>query len=201
MKRMLCIIGAAGATLLTGGLLLAQQPPPDPASPPPARTPAQPSGGQRPGGWTAPGRDGMDGFMVDRLVNDAQVAKQLNLATNQTSKLLALRADMQKQMVDLLARRDKAAHQQAELVIAANPDEAAVMKAVEATGAAQIEIAKAQVKHLLAVMKVLTPEQQQKLNQLREQAQKRRAEYRDKRGPAGTNGAAASPPPPPPANQ
>ena len=211
MRRVLSAMGVVCATVLTGGLLLAQQPPPSDQPPPPPSRAHDPSsaGGQPKGGWMAPGGDGVEGFIVDRLINDAEMGKQLNLTQDQTDKLRTLRADMQKQMVDLRDRMEKAARKQAELVSATTPDEAAVMKAVDDTGAARTAIAKVQVRHLLDVMKVLTPDQQQKLKDMRrDQMQTRRAEFRDKRREAGAGSSPSSTapvpggvPPPPPANQ
>ena len=191
--EVVCVIG------MTAGLLFAQELP----QPPP---PGPASGGEphRGRGRMGPGGEAAEGSMVDRLLNDSELAKQLNLSPDQTDKLRALRSGMQKQMIDLRDGMEKAARQQAELVSAATPDEAAVMKAVEATGAARTDIAKVQVKHLLAVMKVLTPDQQQKLKDMqRERMQNRRSEFKERHNIAGTNGAPSSmpPPPPPPANQ
>ena len=200
MKRVASVFGVVCAIVLTGGVLFAQEPQEAQQLPP-----GPPAGGARHhgGGLMGPGGEAVEGFMVDRLVNDPELAKQLNLSTNQTDQLRALRSGMQKQMIDLRDVMEKAARQQAELVSAATPDEAAVMKAVEATGAARTDIAKVQVKHLLAVMKVLTPEQQQKIkNMQRERMQNRHPAWKDKGHATGTSAAPASamPPPPPPEN-
>ena len=163
-------------------------------------------GGMRPGGmWlgTPMGAQAQE-MILGRLVEDPQFAEKLGLAPDQVDKLKKAHTDGQDQMTKLEADRKQAALKQAELMTATNVDEDAVMKAVEQTGAVQTQIAKIQVQQILALKKILTPDQLEKAKQL---GRDRAREFREKagnfrrQGPgAGGPGAPAGQPPatPPP---
>jgi Spy/CpxP family protein refolding chaperone len=112
----------------------------------------------------APRADG-ERPMLQWLASDPGIGKELGLTTNQTETIKRLRFDTQKQMIDLRARLEHAAEAQAELISQDSPNEAALMKAVEEAGTARTDIAKLEVRRLLAVHNVLTPEQRAKLRE------------------------------------
>jgi Spy/CpxP family protein refolding chaperone len=161
-------------------------------------------------------------MLFERLAGDGRIAQELGLTTNQTESLRKVGFELKQKLIDLNAQREKAGLQQAQLMTAPDPDEAAVMKAVEESGAIQTEIAKLRVKQVMAARKILTPEQQQKAREMiRAHMEARRAEMggqggmgsgagrRGQRQPGGGQPAmppiqgpdqpGLPPPPPPPA--
>jgi Spy/CpxP family protein refolding chaperone len=149
---------------------------------------------------------GMEEVPLERLLRDPAAAEQLNLATNQVEALKKIHFDTRKQMIALNAEMELAAVKQAELMTAGTPDEAAILKAVEDTGAIRTKIAKMRVQQVLAAKRILTPEQQTKLKELvRERVRERRNDTNERGprgpmgGPAATRGQPGQPSPRPPA--
>jgi Spy/CpxP family protein refolding chaperone len=142
-----------------------------------------------------PGMAGMRGgpmagprMGLDRIANDPNLRQQLGITDAQAAKIrqqatdlriagIRSRADLQ---VDQLQLRN--------LLTAENPDRAAINQKLDQISAAQLAQRKQEVSSMLAMRDVLTPEQRQKLQQLR-QAPVRR-------GGRGTAAPSTAPPPP-----
>lgn len=125
-------------------------------------------------------------MLFERLTSDGGAAQQIGLTTNQVESLRKVGFELKQKMIELNAQREKAGLQQAQLMTAADPDEAAVMKAVEESGSIQTEIAKLRVKQVLAARKILTPEQQQKAREMiRARMEARRSEMGGQGGQVG----------------
>lgn len=98
---------------------------------------------------------------IDPIVRAAlnpKVSKKIGLTEEQQAKLKALAGDNDV-MKTLQEKVRKGMSRQAELVAAEKIDEAAVMAALDDVFAARKEVAKHQMKRLIAVKSILTPEQ------------------------------------------
>jgi len=170
MKR----IGWLG--ILVGGFLLvnvrAQGPSP---APPPReggpervgfRAPGRPMGPEERGPGSVEAREGGLERLMMALARGEGVAAQIGLDDTQKETIRKLFFEAQSRQADLRAAIEKASLKQVELMLSDNPDEEAILKAVEEAGAARTELAKARVKNLLAIRAVLTEEQRQKLREL-----------------------------------
>ncbi len=101
--------------------------------------------------------------MIEWLNENPRAADRLGLTEEQKEKLKALLFEGRRELVELRARVQVAALRQAELLSQENPDQNAVMQAVEQTGQLRTELAKAQIRQLLAVRAMLTSEQRDQL--------------------------------------
>jgi Spy/CpxP family protein refolding chaperone len=159
-----------------------------------------PGGGPGPERWWQ-GRRGLEGGgqVLRWLVSDPKAAEVVGLKPDQVKMIEAALLDARKKLIELRAKMELAAVEQAELIRQENADEAAVMKAVERTGELHTEIAKLEVRQLLAVRRMLTPEQQQKLHDAVRERMRRWRENRPERGaerrPHGPPPGEAPPPP------
>ena len=141
----------------------------------------------------------IEGRILHWLANDPKAAQELLLTEEQAQALKTNLFAVAKERIDLKAQMEHAAENQAELLSSEEVNEAAVMKAVEETGRMRTEIAKANVRTLLAVHKILTPEQRKKLKEIIHQRVDAWRANRDKRmGAAGSLSAAPSTNPPHP---
>lgn len=172
---------------------IAQGPPPDAAG----GAPREP--GRRMGSFGSPS---MDGMLMRLLAPDSKTAKDIGLTEEQAVELRKLLTSSQTEMKDSRTEMEQLAMKQAELLSQDSPDEAAVMKVVEELGELRTQIAKQQIKQLLAAQKILTPEQRTKL---RDQAKARIEQFRESRkegrGPRDGAVRPTQPPPPNPAVQ
>jgi Spy/CpxP family protein refolding chaperone len=102
---------------------------------------------------------------------DAQFQKDLSLSTEQSSRIESV---FQSTIPQLREKKAELDQQEAELsrLIAANVDEAQVIKQVDRVEAIRASLNKTRTLMLLHIRQVLTPEQRVKLNQLHEQWQK-----------------------------
>lgn len=147
---------------------------------------APPPGEGRPGGRGPHG--GMNGPMIDpivRMVSNPKAAEKLGLTEEQKAKLKeinkvsAANREMHKKVHEATMR-------QFELMKADKIDEAAVMKAIDEVFELRKEMAKAQVKRVIAVKSVLTPEQ---ITKAREEVKKmfeqrgEKGQWRGEKGP------------------
>ena len=128
-------------------------------------------GGPRMGG----GMPMMDPIV--RIATNPQMSEKLGLSDEQKEKLKELKGsgrngEMQKKVREATER-------QAELLKADKIDEAAIMKAVDEVFELRKEMAKEQVKRIIAVKSILTPEQIAKARE----AVKNVPGLRDERGP------------------
>ena len=104
-------------------------------------------------------RGSIEEALLDRLTSDPALAGELGLKDDQVQALKKLRFDTEGQLISLRADMQQAGLKQVQLMTADTPDEAAVLKAVEDTGAIRTKIAKLQVQQVLAAKKILTPDQ------------------------------------------
>ena len=187
------------------GYALAQAPAPADAGKAPGRGP----GGQPPlerGPRMAVDPEGM---FMRWLAQDPKAAQNLGLTPEQIKDIKAALSSSSGDMTELTGKMQKAAEQQIGLMSQDAPDEAAVMKLVDEIGRLRSDIAKLQMKQMLAVLKTLTPEQRAKLREMTKNRideakgrwNERRALRRDGQPKAGGDAAPQPPPPPPPPPQ
>ena len=124
-----------------------------------------PEGGNRPEGGPrrgfGPHGGGMMTPMMDpivRMVNNPRFAEKLGLTDDQKAKLKELRKAPSPKGEEQ-GRMREAMKKQAQLLAADKIDEAAVMAAIEEVFELRKQAAKEQVKRIIAVKSVLTPEQ------------------------------------------
>lgn len=119
------------------------------------------------GGRTNGRRGPMAGMLLARMVNDPYFRQRLGITDEQAQKIrqqttefctsqIRSRADVQVGQVQLRA-----------LLAAQNPDRAAIDQKLEQISAAQLIERKQQVDYMLALRDTLTPEQRQKLQDMR----------------------------------
>jgi len=99
-----------------------------------------------------------------------QIAKELGLTAEQSAAMRTAQETFQVQMIDLKANAQKARLEVRKLVNQDTVDREAVMKAVEAEGAAGLAMRKAVVEHQINIREIIGPE---KAAQLREKRQER----------------------------
>ena len=125
------------------------------------------------------GMHGGDGFMAHILKNE-RAAKALELSDEQREQLKEVMQRLSAQRKALKTQLHDTAMQQAKLLTADEINEDALMDAVEATGKVRTELAKIEMRGLMANHQILTKKQ---LRQMREMIQRRRSEFTHKRGP------------------
>lgn len=153
---------------------------------------------------------------VEMVFRNEKLAGELALTDSQKLALKEMHFKSKEEGIELNASLEKAALAQAKLMMEDDPDEAAVLKAVEETGRVRTEIAKKRVAYLMQIRRSLTPEQRSRLrDMMRERMEKReRGQPRPEgaempRGPQRGAGPGAGPqgplpppsqsvPPPPP---
>jgi Spy/CpxP family protein refolding chaperone len=141
------------------------------------------------GGRGRPGEDGPqhgpEEMLIHRLTRDPELAGELGISEDQVAQLNETAYALRKRHVELRAKLEVAAMEQARLMSESGIDEQALMAAVEATGAVRTEMAKLRVQQLLAIRNILTEEQRQAIrkyvrSRLRERMHERRT---DQHGP------------------
>jgi Spy/CpxP family protein refolding chaperone len=174
MKRVGAGIGFVLITGLAAATALAADPPPrDEAA---QRRAARWAEGAGMGGF------GMGEVTLKRLV-EPEIAAKLNLSADQVSSLKKLAADTENEATGLTAELKKAGEKQAQLMSANTTDEAAIMAAVEETGAIRTKIAKVRVRQLLGTKRILTADQQKAAREMFRQRMNERRPDRERRGP------------------
>jgi Spy/CpxP family protein refolding chaperone len=104
-----------------------------------------------------------------RWWKEAGVAKALALDDAQIQKIEQIFQDSRMKLVDIHASLEKEEIKLEPLLEADNPDENAVMGAIDRIAAARIALVKANAQMAFAIRRVLTPEQWKKLRALRSQ--------------------------------
>ena len=170
MQRAIMWLGVAVAAAALSGMARAQAP---------AAETGQASAAASTKLWKA---HEVEEMIIDRLVSKPELGEHLGLSSEQTESMKKVRLDMGEQMITLRAELEKVALRQANLISESIPDEAAILKAVEETGAIHTKLAKLRIQQLLAVRKILTPEQ---LAKARETLRERIKERREEGGRAG----------------
>lgn len=128
------------------------------------------------------------GAGLARMVNNPNFRQQLNITDAQAAQIR--QQSMNFQIAQIHSRADLQVNglQLRQLLTAQNPDSAAINQKLDQISAAQLAQRKREVAYLLAVRNVLTPQQRQKLQQMRQPSLRRGG-----RGPASPPAAAPSP--------
>ena len=135
------------------------------------------------------GNMGMPGDASVMAVMNPKVAEKIGLSDEVQLQIKKIDLDSRKVIRELQKKTREAMEKQAKLMKEAKVDEAAVMSAIDELFDLRKEMAKAQIKRVLAVKALLTPEQLEKaVEELRKVREERRGK-RDKKG--------QTPPPPP----
>lgn len=134
------------------------------------------------------GDEGRAAMMMQGFINNPGLMEELTLTDEQKTKLKQLQTEFRRNMIDLEAVLQHKALDLADRISQDTPDEAALMKAIEETSAARLDIAKKRIKNLLQVRAVLTPEQRQKMREMMRQHMKEQVEQRRKGGPEKAKG-------------
>lgn len=119
-----------------------------------------------------------EGFAADpiaRMVSNPKVAEKLNLTEEQKTKLEELIKTQREGMKEKRAKMSEAMKRQMDLMNAEKIDESKVMASIDEVFALRCAMAKDQVKRVIAVKNILTPEQIKKANEIK-------AEFRDRGG-------------------
>lgn len=134
------------------------------------------------------GRGGQRGFATEHLFGtilaDPDLAKRVGLSGEQLETIKQKLDALRQRSVELKAQLELAGMEQAQIMTAADVDEAALMAAVEKTGRIHTELAKLRVRHLLVIKKNVTTEQ---LAQVREVVRDKMKEHFRDRYDGGRN--------------
>ena len=156
MKRTTLAVTIAGLTLMIGVLALAA----------PGMNRHQP--GQRGGPGHERGADGPQRMMqhiVHQLMHDPEAAGDLGITEEQRDQIRQLRFDTQKQSIELRARVELAELELRHLMQQDQPQEPAVMQAIENVGEARIAMEKVNVAGMLKTRAMLGTETWRQLHQ------------------------------------
>lgn len=118
-------------------------------------------------------------MMIGKLIQNPEAAEKLGLTEEQISKIKNGTEEIRTGMQELTEKMRSAAEEQVKLLQGDTIDEAALMAAVEKTGAIRTEIAKLKIRGLILVKTTLTPEQVQKIKQF---IHHRRQQMNERRG-------------------
>ena len=119
-----------------------------------------------------------EGFAADpiaRMVSNPKFAEKLNLTEEQKTKLEELNKTQRENGKINRAKMGEAMKRQMDLMNAEEIDESKVMASIDEVFALRCAMAKDQVKRVIAVKNILTPEQIKKANEIK-------AEFRDRGG-------------------
>ena len=160
-----------------------------------------------PGGPAGHGRGGMDhGF--GRLLENPEIVGNLGLTSSNVEALKTLRYEAAKKRISLKAEVEEARLELRHLLHSDEPDESAVMKAIEEVGEATVELRKSDVKHMLKARSIVGTDKWKKMSemgrQMRHRMHERRGRSHDRgdrrhdgeRGHRGRRGPAGHGPPP-----
>lgn len=141
------------------------------------------------------GGAGGGGMHAGKFWKRPQVRRELKLTPDQVAKLEEIFLRNERALIDLRADAEKRQLELGQLLDDPAADERKLEIQVEKTEEARAKLAKARAMMMLEVRKVLTPEQREKLEQMRERAGDR---LRERRGPGGPGGPDGPPPGEPP---
>ena len=113
---------------------------------------------------------------IARMVSNPRFAEKLNLTEEQKTKLEELNKTQREGMKQKRTKMSEAMKRQMDLMNAEKIDESKVMASIDEVFALRCAMAKDQVKRVIAVKNILTPEQIKKANEIK-------AEFRDRGGP------------------
>lgn len=147
---------------------------------------AKPGGPQGPGGKNRGDRgpEKMDPAMiVQRIANNPEKAAKLGVTEEQIEKLEDIILKQEKRKIQLKANADKARVDLRQLMKQDEPDQEAVMAAVDAVGAAQTELRKAEIGTLLKVKRILGADTVKALRKEgRKMAREKKQQFQERRG-------------------
>jgi len=123
---------------------------------------AHEGGMRREGGMPGPGGDKAGEAFMHAIVGSEAVARELGLTDEQVQSLRDQIHAGKIRMIDLRASLEKAAIEQARLLMETPVNEKELMKLVEKTGSIRTEMAKERIKHVVLLKNTLTPEQVEK---------------------------------------
>ena len=103
--------------------------------------------------------------LIERLMDNPELAEKAGLSKEQISSIKTILYDINMQMIDLRAEMEKAGMEQARLMTSDEPDEAAIMKAIEKTGEIRTKMAKLRIQSMLKIKKIIKPEQFAKMKE------------------------------------
>ena len=136
-------------------------------------------------GMGGPGRGG-PAEMLLRLVNNPMMRERVGITTEQAAKIRQQSSDFLKQQIRSRANIEVQHIDLRNLMAAENPDRAAIDKTLEQISVLRLAQSKADVDFQLSMRNALTPEQRQKLMQMREEFMRRVPGGRG--GPRGPRG-------------
>ena len=110
---------------------------------------------------------------IARMVSNPRFAEKLNLTEEQKTKLEELNKTQREGMKEKRTKMSEAMKRQMDLMNAEKIDESKVMASIDEVFALRCAMAKDQVKRVIAVKSILTPEQIKKANEIK-------AEFRDR---------------------
>ncbi|HUO33498.1 MAG TPA: periplasmic heavy metal sensor [Candidatus Acidoferrum sp.] len=153
-------------------------PPADPAGPPPGDNWGGPGGGRdyrfNRGGWGGDemgmrghGMFGRD-LMLARLVDNPSIREQLGITADQAGKIRQQTTDFEKSAIQGRADVEVKRLELRDLLAADNPDRSAIDQKLTEISSARLVQEKSAVDFHLAMRSALTPEQRQKLDQMRD---------------------------------
>lgn len=117
--------------------------------------------------------EGLTADPIARMVSNPKFAEKLNLTEEQKTKLEELNKTQRESGRVNRTKMSEAMKRQMALMTAENIDEAKVMASIDEVFALRCAMAKDQVKRVIAVKSILTPEQIKKANEIK-------AEFRDR---------------------
>lgn len=183
-----------GLLALAVGLPVAYAQMPGPGAAPQRWAPAE--RGPQGGGWGQSrgmrgigmrGRGGPAAMLL-RLVNNPMMRQRVGITTEQAAKIRQQTSDFLKQQIRSRANMEVQRIDLQNLMVAENPDRAAIDKTLEQISALRLSQSKADVDFHLAMRNALTPEQQQKLMQMRQEFMRRGPGGPGRMGPRGPQG-------------
>lgn len=141
------------------------------AQPPQGPPPGGPDGGPFGGGHRefGPGPEMHTLLPPGRWWKNSDVAKAIGLNDNQVQKIEQIFQDSRMKLVDIHANLQKEEIKLEPLLEADNPDEGAVLSAIDRIAAARATLVKANAQMAFAIRRVLTPDQWKKLREFRRQ--------------------------------
>lgn len=118
-------------------------------------------------GPAGPGKEhAMGARMLQRLADNPEKAKEFGITPQQATELKASFHEMEKKMIALRSQAELAQLEVRKLMDADEPDEAALMAAIDQAGAAHTAIQKATAEQRLAVRKIVGPETMKKIKDM-----------------------------------
>jgi len=131
------------------------------------------------------GHRGRGEFAIARLAEDPAAREKLGITAEQAAKIRQDTFEFRKSAIRGRADLQVRHLELQDLLRADSPDRAAIDKKLDEISAARLAQSKAEVHYRLAMREMLTPEQRQKLRQMRTEFRHRGFEERPPHGPMG----------------